>query len=280
MKHVLVTGASGFIGQHACHVLSARKDVSLIVATRELARSQELADRFGARAVEIDVTKPVEDELDRIGPITHLLHLAWGHLPDYHNLAHMQSELLAHFSFLRTMLKRGVSHLGVAGTCYEFGLLEGGHAPDALTSPVTAYGLAKDSLRKMLQLLNNELTFELYWLRLFFLYGPGQRPNALLPQLEAAIARGDTEFKMSGGEQVRDYLRVESAARQMVDTLLSGSPGKIVNICSGRPIKLKEFVQEQIKERGAHLTLKLGYYPYLAYEPMSVWGILPPSRSL
>jgi len=40
----------------------------------------------------------------------------------------------------------------------------------------------------------------------------GQAPTSLYTQLQQAIARGDSVFNMSGGEQLRDYLPVEVAA--------------------------------------------------------------------
>jgi dTDP-6-deoxy-L-talose 4-dehydrogenase (NAD+) len=77
------------------------------------------------------------------------------------------------------------------------------------TAPVTPYGLAKDTLRKFLEMLQEVHPFTLQWVRLFYLYGPGQNPKSLLSQLDAAIEQGDPVFRMSGGEQLRDYLPVD-----------------------------------------------------------------------
>ncbi|NLL11018.1 MAG: hypothetical protein GX268_09095 [Methanomicrobiales archaeon] len=70
------------------------------------------------------------------------------------------------------------------------------------TVPITQYGLAKNTLRKSLEMLQTVHPFTLQWVRLFYLYGPGQNPKCLLSQLDAAIDRSDLVFRMSGGELI------------------------------------------------------------------------------
>lgn len=47
---------------------------------------------------------------------------------------------------------------------------------------------------------------------------------------------------------------------------------RVVNICSGNPISVLEFVKEYTQSKGIHINLNLGVYPYPDYEPMSFWG--------
>ena len=46
----------------------------------------------------------------------------------------------------------------------------------------------------------------------------------------------------------------------------------VVNNCSGKGIKIKDFVQNYIDSCGSNIKLNLGHYPYLDYEPMQFWG--------
>ncbi|MDD3573912.1 MAG: NAD-dependent epimerase/dehydratase family protein [Methanospirillum sp.] len=115
----------------------------------------------------------------------------------------------ADYRFIRNMVLSGVRRVLVTGTCFEYGLQNGCLSEEMLTAPVTPYGFAKDVLRKSLVMLQEIHPFTLQWVRLFYLYGPGQNPKSLLSQLDAAIDRGDLVFRMSGGEQLRDYLPVE-----------------------------------------------------------------------
>ena len=143
---------------------------------------------------------------------------------------------------------------------------------DTPTAPSTVYGVAKDSLHRLLRLLQKHSRFSLKWLRLFYLYGEVSKQGSLLAQVDEAIGRGEKVFNMSEGEQLRDYLSVEAAARAIVDASLEECDYRVHNICSGKPVTVRNMVERQIKKRSANMTLNLGYYPYLDHEPMAFWG--------
>ena len=175
-------------------------------------------------------------------------------------------------SLLKELCRERVKKMVVTGTCYEYGMQCGCLHESDTTRPVTQYGLAKDTLHKYLELLiyNTQISFN--WVRLFYLYGDYQNPNSLLPQLEKVISEGKTTFNMSGGEQLRDYLSVEDAARNVCTIALQNKVNGTVNCCSGSPISIRRLVEERIKMLHSDIKLNLGYYPYPDYEPMAFWG--------
>jgi nucleoside-diphosphate-sugar epimerase len=77
---------------------------------------------------------------------------------------------------------------------------------------------------------------------------------------------------MSGGEQVRDYLHVQDAAEYIVKIALQDKISGNINCCSGKPVTIKEMVNDQVRKSGKNIELNLGYYPYPDYEAMSFWG--------
>jgi dTDP-6-deoxy-L-talose 4-dehydrogenase (NAD+) len=104
------------------------------------------------------------------------------------------------------------------------------------------------------------------------MYGNGQSQSSLYPQLMAAVGAGDRVFRMSHGEQLRDYLPVEAVAAYLVDLALQPHSGGVVNVCSGRPISVRRLVEEWLKEVLHKPTLELGYYAVPDYEPIAFWG--------
>ena len=104
------------------------------------------------------------------------------------------------------------------------------------------------------------------------MYGRGQNPNSLLSQLEKALATGEKVFNMSGGEQIRDFMPVEEVASAIVSIAFQNKISGIINCCSGKPVKVMDFVRSYLREKSKDLTLNLGYYPYPDYEPMAFWG--------
>jgi dTDP-6-deoxy-L-talose 4-dehydrogenase (NAD+) len=208
----------------------------------------------------------------RFGEIDALVHLAWQGLPNYQAPFHYEANLPADYRFLKAIVEQGVRHVLVAGSSSEYGMQNGCLAEDLPARPFHAYALAKDTLRKFLQMLQGRRPFLLQWVRPFYLYGPGQNQNSLLAQLDSAIDRGDAVFNMSRGEQLRDYLAIEEAARLLALILEQQKLAGIINCCSGTAISVRRLVENRIAERSARIGLNLGYYPYPDYEPMAFWG--------
>ena len=266
---VAVTGSAGFVGRHVIAQLERRR-ISPTLVTRPGSPMPEGSS--GDPVVAMDIGHAPGDAYERLGRPEVLIHLAWAGLPNYSSPHHLEAELPAHRAFLEGLLAAGLGGLTVAGSCLEYGMQSGALREEVATAPVTAYGTAKDELRKELERLRRSRPFNLTWARLFYLRGEGQAPGSLLPQLEAAIARGDVAFDMSGGEQLRDYLPVDEAAGYLVELALNGRDNGIVNVCSGRPISVRELVEEVVAKHGSSIELNLGHFPYPEYEPMAFWG--------
>lgn len=274
---IAVTGASGFIGRHVLHELISR-DVDVIALTRTASRLSEFQETCEIR--ECDISCPEPDVFKKIGKPDTLVHLAWDGLPNYKSLHHFETELPVHYRFLKSVIEGGLKTLFVAGTCFEYGMMNGPLSEAMVTNPQNPYGFAKDALRKQLTFLECESNFKMTWGRLFYLYGEGQPPASLYSQFLGAVEEKQGIFNMSGGEQLRDYLPVEEVAKIIVDLALCDQDLGVVNVCSGVPVSIRKLVEGWILEMGANLKLNLGYYPYPDYEPLSFWGDISRLKSI
>ena len=265
---VAVTGATGFVGRHVVTALLAQ-DVEVVAVARAPQRVRGSHGQLTLVSMDIAQT---DDAFARLGEPDVLLHLAWGGLPNYRSDVHLENELPQQIAFLESCARAGLPRLVVTGTCLEYGM-QSGCLDEALpTAPVTAYSQAKDCLRAHLQALAIAGGLQLTWIRLFYLYGPGQASTSLYSQLRAAVASGATEFPMSPGDQKRDFLPIETAAARL-STLVLNAPGAgIVNLCSGVPKNIVSVVREWLHDWDAELRLNLGVYPYPDYEPREFWG--------
>ncbi len=265
---IAITGVTGFLGRHVTRAFAGH-DVELVLAAR---RVEGLEPPLGGSVVQLDVHAPPEGAFERLGRPDALLHLAWGGLPNYRSEHHVDVELPAQFRLLATLIREGLRSLVVTGTCFEYGMQSGELREDLETRPDNPYGVAKDALRQQLQRLRSELPFQLTWARLFYMYGEGQSPRSLYSLLQQALQDNAVSFPMSGGEQLRDFLPVETVADHLAAMALSGADLGVVNVCSGRPTTVRALVESWLEEAGSDLELELGRYPYPDYEPMAFWG--------
>ncbi|QBX40504.1 NAD(P)-dependent oxidoreductase [Pseudomonas fluorescens] len=270
--NVLVTGATGFVGRHLVAALLARG-----CAVRAVARNVETAASMPwINHVEFVATDIHAADLD-IAALTDgidvLAHLAWPGLPNYRALFHFEHNLMADYRFIKGAVEAGVAQVLVTGTCFEYGMQSGPLSEQVEPRPSNPYGLAKHTLQLFLQNLQQEKPFTLQWARLFYLHGEGQNPNSLLAALDRAIDAGEASFNMSGGEQLRDFLPIASAAAYLAMIVHQRDFNGVINCASGQPVSVRALVEQRLRERGAALKLNLGHYPYPSHEPMAFWAV-------
>ena len=273
MKKILVTGATGFIGNYVVQEL-LRHNYTVIASSTNEQKAKQASWFKNLTYIPFDLGSPDKgknyfrffDNPDIV------IHLAWEGLPDYKSSFHTELNLPRHVDFLTNLIENGLHDLTVTGTCLEYGLQEGALNENMIALPTTPYAIAKNELLKSLEAFQLLHSFSFKWIRLFYMYGKGQNPNSLLSQLDRALTNKDTVFNMSGAEQVRDFLPVEKVAEYIVKIALQQKTTGIINCCSGQPVKVKEFVKDYLDKQKQAIALNMGYYPYPDYEPMGFWG--------
>ncbi len=268
---ILVTGATGFVGKHVINEL-LKYDHQIIASVRNKISLPELKDKIKVIEFDLDNFQRDKNYFSELCSPDLLIHVAWQGLPNYKNAFHVEKNLPSHSAFLKNMVTNGLQNLVITGTCFEYGMKDGCLSEDIESDPQNPYAIAKDKLRKFLEKLQKHYSFNLKWIRLFYMYGIGQNPNSLLSQLESALQKEDAVFNMSGGDQLRDYLPIETVAEYIVKISLQNKIDGIINCCSGVPIKVKTFVKNYLEKNNKKINLNMGYYPYSDYEAMAFWG--------
>ena len=274
---VALTGGTGFIGQHIRKLL-AKSDHDVLLVVREQAKIGELG--ANEKFMIADIGEGRDDWFDHLNRPDVLLHLAWGGLPNYLDSYHVEVELPLQVQFLKRLVLTGLGKLVVTGTCYEYGLISGALVESQDTNPNTPYGVAKDRLRRSLSDLRGETDFEFTWARIFYPYGDGQSEMSIHSQLRSAILNEDQQFKMGSGKQVLDFISVERVASVLVSLATYYEGVGIVNVGSGKPHMVLDFIQDQIQKLGAQIVPLVGAIPDRKFESQAFWADISKLKSL
>lgn len=268
--NVLVTGGSGFIGKHLVPCLQARGHDVTVLCRQKIERPINWGQQTEIILFDLDT---IYGDLPR-SILKHdaVVHLAWPNLPNYQETVHFERTLPNQMRFLTSLIRGGVKQILGAGTCLEYGMVNGRLSENMWPKPTNSYGMAKDALFRFVSTVAQEAGATFKWARLFYMYGEGQGDYTLMGQLYNAIRCGEASFNMSGGEQLRDFLEVTDVVNLLVSVLEHDKFSGPINICSGQPVSVRSLVEAEIKKLGASINLNLGYYPYPKHEPMAFWG--------
>ncbi|MBT5400150.1 NAD-dependent epimerase/dehydratase family protein [bacterium] len=266
--NILITGATGFIGQGVVNLLT-NNGHNVVAIVR---KGRTLEPNKMVKFVECEIDTISEDIYLKFGKVDILIDLAWSKLDDYSSLHHFEIDLPMHYAFIKSLVRLGLKSVVVTGTCFEYGLQSGQLSEDMHVDPTTSYGYAKDSLRRQLVILQDNFNFNLTWLRLFYSYGGRKNGHDLYSQLEHAIVSRKTVFKMSKGDQVRDYISYKELFGSIVKLSLINANLGIVNVCSGKPIAIKDLIGKWLIKNNWNIDLDLGFYQYSNCESFCFWG--------
>ena len=147
LMKVLVTGATGFIGNYVVNELLNR-NIDVITSSSDLSKAREKEWFEKTTYVEHDIhSNNIENLFDKFFKPDILIHLAWAGLNNFKNESHVIEELPKQKVFLENLISNGLKDVTVCGTCLEYGMAEGELHEDMPSVPTIAYPIAKNNLR-------------------------------------------------------------------------------------------------------------------------------------
>jgi nucleoside-diphosphate-sugar epimerase len=265
VSRVLVTGASGFVGGPLVERLLADGEEVHALSTR----SCQAPDGTGVHWHRGDLLDPaaLERVVGEVRP-ERLVHLAWyvSHGRFWSALENAEW-VEASLRLLRAFVDAGGRRALLVGSCAEYSW-RGEQDLDERSSPLdptTVYGVCKDALRRVASAYASETAIELAWARLFFLYGPREHRDRLVPAVIRALIAGE-RVATTRGTQERDFTHVYDVAGALVAVLQSDLTGP-VNVASGQGTPVAEVLDTIGELTGAAHLIERGARPTPASEP-------------
>ena len=261
---ILVTGANGYLGQGIVkHILDCGNEV--VAADFKVDHIDDRADR---RIVDLF---SIEDPYNYFDHPDVLLHLAWRDGFVHYSDSHID-DLPKHYAFIKNIAESDIKTISVMGSMHEIGFFEGSIKEDTPCSPTTPYGIAKNALRQLTEMLCKQKLKNFMWLRGYYIVGNSQYGSSIFSKITAAEAEGKTEFPFTLGQNQFDFVDYEEFCNQVARSVSQEDVLGVINICSGHPEKLADRVERFIVENGYKIKLKYGAFPDRPYDSKAVWG--------
>ena len=261
---ILVTGANGYLGQGI--VRSILNNGHCVVATDFNTQFvDERAERIACNLFEVDNPYSFFGEPDV------LLHLAWRDGFVHYSSAHID-DLPKHYAFIKKMVDGGIQQVAVMGSMHEIGFFEGSINESTPCHPSTPYGIGKNALRDLTQMICKQKNIVFQWLRGYYIVGNSKFGSSIFSKITAAVDGGKTEFPFTLGQNQYDFIDYPDFCAQVAAVVGQKNEQGIINICSGKPEKLADRVERFIKENDYRIKLQYGAFPDRPYDSKAIWG--------
>lgn len=239
---IFITGASGFIGRYVIReLLNQQQQVLCLV--RDAKNYQQIGNE--------QVVEGCLGDLEQLEPVLNdkqidtCIHLAWEGIPDYSY--EMSCRNLDHgLRLLKVCKNIGVSNLVITGSCWEYENPFGCIKTDHPVSSANAFKAAKNSLHMMAHAFCKEHEIHLNWMRLFYVYGPGQREGSLIPYIIHSLKNGKKP-ELNGAYNQNDFVYVQDVAEAIAKVALNHKYTELLNVGSGEATRVIDIVMEVAK---------------------------------
>lgn len=273
-KLILLTGATGFVGQQILRALGEHGCcVRLVVRNDKEGQFENFSGDIESVVNTTDLFAESSEWWAEIcRGVDTVIHAAWYAEPGKYLMSEKNLDCLAGtLQLAKGAVAAGVKKFAGVGTCFEYNLESGLLSPKTPLCPLTPYAGAKAATFMVLSQWLPQQNVEFAWCRLFYLYGEGEDDRRLVPYLRNKLAAG--EFAdLTSGNQVRDFLDVREAGRLITEAALGKNQGA-VNVCSGVPITVRQLAESIADEYGRRDLLKFGSRPDNLTDPPFVVGV-------
>lgn len=252
---VLLTGGSGFLGRRVAGLLAERGHDVVSIGRTAPPTLPAKTEFFRADLTRSDEVRRAAADAGAVDSIIHLAAMVPKHAGDDQARAAFDANLSGTIHLFDGFGRAGQANT-VASTAEVYGL-PAGHEPiheDTPPCPLSWYGASKVAAEVYCRVLEAHEQMRIALLRLTVLYGTGDTIQRAIPNFVRSAVRGEP-IRIFGGEELRDYLHVDDAARAVIRAWECGLSGTY-NVGSGTGITVRDAAAAVLRVAGASTALE------------------------
>ena len=195
MEKVLITGANGFIGSHILEIL--RNSRFKIFAT-DINENSETKTKINWIKADLGDKKETENLIKTV-KADYLLHLAWNINTKMKKDEEEQNRWVdISMNLVDLFACNGGKRVIIAGTCMEYDWNKPVLTEEQTTlNPQNIYGKYKNMLYQKFSTYCHKNNVSYVWGRIFYLFGPRQDKNRIVPYVINSILKGNEVLRVT-----------------------------------------------------------------------------------
>lgn len=265
-QNFVVTGSAGFIGARVCqqllelgHQVSGldNHDGLLYSSQVKKLRTRSLIENFANFSFrEVDLS--IDERIPELESATVVINLAampglgpsWTHFDSY-----VKSNLTLTHRVLEALKENSEAFIVHASTSSVYGKHAiGSEQADLL--PTSPYGVTKLAAENLVRAYGENFGTKWTILRLFSVFGPGQRPDMAYSKIIRSLILGQPITIYGDGHQIRTNTYIDDVVNAVVLASKVQAPNTTMNICGDQESSLLEAIDFMSKTLGVEAILR------------------------
>ena len=247
-KKILIVGGTGFLGMNFINKIS-RMNYEITSISRKIPKKKDKIK--GVKYFSRDISKNIQLK----GDFDFAINFG-GNIDHSNHKKTYETHFLGVKNLINFLKKKNIKRFIHIGSSSEYGKAHSPHDEKMKCEAKLSYGISKLKATNYLLDLYQKNSFPVIILRLYQVYGPGQKTNRLIPFVIKKCIQ-NKKFDCSHGLQSRDFIYIDDLTNAIKLILRTNKNiyGKIFNVGFGRSKKLKNIINSLTKKLGGGLPL-------------------------